>query len=176
MQGLTRLPTPSFPDERGRFVVTWRQEDLRSLEGWQPFVQESLSESNHNVLRGLHMQHPRQQGKLVRVLGGHICDVVVDLRPHSATFGQWEMNHLDATQGDALWIPPGLAHGFVVLSPAASVLYQVTAPWDPQGELVLRWNDPTLAIPWPLDGPPIISVRDAQAPDLAAVLAQLSLH
>lgn len=170
MRGLRRLPSPAFPDDRGRFIVAWRLDVLSALEGFAPFVQESLSESRRGVLRGLHMQHPRQQGKLVRVVAGHIYDVVVDLRPGSETFGQWRAAHLDAARADALWIPPGLAHGFLVLSDRASVLYQVTAPWDPGGELVVRWDDPALGIDWPLDGAPVLSERDAAAPPLAAAI------
>ena len=176
MRGLRRLTSRRYADHRGRFIVAWETAVLAELEGWSPFVQESLSESQHSVLRGLHMQHPRQQGKLVRVVSGAIFDVVVDLRPGSETFCQWQGHHLDARSADALWIPPGLAHGFLVLSPAASVLYQVTAPWDPSGELVLRWDDPELDIGWPLEAPPILSARDASAPPLAQVLEQHPLH
>lgn len=176
MKGLHRLTSRSYEDSRGRFIVAWENAVLAQLDGWSPFVQESLSESQHNVLRGLHMQHPRQQGKLVRVVSGAIFDVVVDLRPGSETFRQWRGHHLDARSAAALWIPPGLAHGFLVLSPEASVLYQVTAPWDPRGELVVRWDDPELGITWPQGAPPILSARDATAPTLAQVLEQYPLH
>lgn len=174
MKGLQLLPSPAFPDDRGRFIVAWRLDELRQLEGWAPFVQESLSESRRGVLRGLHMQHPRQQGKLVRVVHGHIYDVVVDLRPESATFRRWTAAHLSAAEAAALWIPPGLAHGFLVLSERASVLYQVTAPWDPSGEVVVRWDDPDLGIDWPLDAPPVLSARDAAAPSLSDAVRLLS--
>lgn len=176
MRGVQRLTSRSYADPRGRFIVAWEAALLAELEGWSPFVQESLSESHHNVLRGLHMQHPRQQGKLIRVVSGAIFDVVVDLRPGSETFCQWRAHHLDAASADALWVPPGLAHGFLVLSAAATVLYQVTAPWDPGGELVVCWSDPSLGIDWPQDGPPTLSARDASAPPLAQVLKQLPLH
>ena len=122
------------------------------------------------------MQHPNQQGKLIRVVSGAIFDVVVDLRPASETFCQWRAHRLDSASADALWIPPGLAHGFLVLSDTASVLYQVTNPWDPDGELVIQWNDPTLGIAWPHSDAPVLSTRDAAAPPLAQVLDQLPLH
>jgi len=176
MRGLSLLTPPSAEDARGRFTVAWRLEDLHGLEGFAPFAQCSLSESRRGVLRGLHMQHPSQQGKLVRVTAGRIFDVVVDLRPGSPTLGQWRGTWLDAEQPGALWIPPGLAHGFLVTSPRASVLYQVTAPWDPGGELAVRWDDPALGIDWPLSAAPILSERDAAAPGLHAALRALGLH
>ena len=166
MRGLRLLQTPAFSDDRGRFLVAWRLPDLLALEGFSPFVQESLSESRQGVLRGLHFQHRRPQGKLVRVVHGEIYDVAVDLRPGSATLHHWQASTLSADRAEALWIPPGFAHGFYTLSPLAVVLYQVTAPWDPEDEGVIRYDDPALSIPWPVppDQPPRLSDRDARAP------------
>ena len=172
IEGLCRLHSPTFADERGAFLVGWRLADLQQLQGWRPFVQESLSTSRQGVLRGLHLQHPGAQGKLVRVVSGEIFDVAVDLRPGSATTLQWHASTL-RSDGQALWIPPGFAHGFLARSAEAVVLYHVTAPWQPEHELTLRWDDPALAIDWPLQAPPLLSPRDACAPDLSAVLARL---
>ncbi|MFT5685691.1 MAG: dTDP-4-dehydrorhamnose 3,5-epimerase [Myxococcota bacterium] len=163
--GLVWLESPVYTDDRGSFMVGWRQEDLAGLVGWSPFVQESLSTSRRGVLRGLHLQHPHAQGKLVRVIAGAIFDVAVDLRPDSPTFRQHVSGPLQA-DGRALWLPPGFAHGFLVTSPQAVVLYQVTDDWVPAAEHTICWDDPALGIDWPLSGPPILSQRDASAPTL----------
>ncbi|MFT4975928.1 MAG: dTDP-4-dehydrorhamnose 3,5-epimerase [Myxococcota bacterium] len=176
MRGLRRIEPRQHRDNRGRFLVAWRTQDLVLLEGWAPFVQESISESRRGVLRGLHMQHPIQQGKLVRVIHGAIFDVVVDLRPDSTTRGEHRFARINSDSASALWIPPGLAHGFLVESEEAIVLYQVTAPWTPNEELTIRWDDPALGIDWPLTAPPILSKRDAAAPPLSAALSQPGLH
>ena len=170
--GLTWLDSPVYTDARGAFMVGWRQADLSALAGWRPFVQENLSTSRRGVLRGLHLQHPRPQGKLVRVIAGEVFDVAVDLRPDSPTFLHHVSSPLRA-DGPALWLPPGLAHGFLVTSEEAIVLYQVTDDWMPEAEHTVRWDDPTLGIDWPLTQPPVLSLRDATAPALSPVLAAL---
>ena len=170
--GLTWIDSPVYTDARGAFMVGWRQAALSTLSGWRPFVQESLSTSRRGVLRGLHLQHPRPQGKLVRVIAGEVFDVAVDLRPDSPTFLQHVSSPLRA-DGRALWLPPGLAHGFLVTSEEAIVLYQVTDDWTPEAEHTVRWDDPTLGIDWPLTHPPVLSQRDAAAPMLTSVLAAL---
>ena len=173
--GLVRLHSERFSDARGHFTVAWRSEDLAGLEGFSPFVQESLSVSKPGVLRGLHLQRTAPQGKLVRAVAGRIFDVAVDLRAASPTCGQAVATPLSAESGQAVWIPPGFAHGFCALSPA-TVLYQVTAPWTPEGELTIAWDDPDLRIPWPLTAPPLLSPRDRAAPSLAEVLSLLTGH
>lgn len=172
LEGLCHLYSSTFDDDRGSFLVSWRLADVQALLGWRPFVQESISTSRQGVLRGLHLQSPGAQGKLVRVIDGEIYDVAVDLRPHSKTFKQW-VGCVLRGDGQALWIPPGFAHGFLVRSENAVVLYQVTAPWEPENELTVRWDDATLGIDWPLDGPPLLSPRDAVAPSLDAVVSEL---
>ncbi len=129
------------------------------------FVQDNQSSSAQGVLRGLHYQVGQQQGKLVRVLSGHIWDVAVDLRRNSPTFGRWEGFHLKpantAGELELLWIPEGFAHGFLVLSPSAEVLYKTTQFYEPSSERCLLWSDPTLAIAWPLEGrEPVVSAKD----------------
>ena len=124
------------------------------------FVQDNQSRSRKNVLRGLHYQNPRAQGKLLRVLAGEIFDVVVDVRRTSPGFGKWDSVRLSADNRRALWIPAGFAHGFLVISDYADVLYKTTDYYAPQHEHCILWNDPQLAIAWPLDGPPELSAKD----------------
>lgn len=164
--GLSLVASAVHTDPRGTFREVWHGARQRDVPGWGPFVQENESWSRKGVLRGLHAQVRPPQGKLVRVLAGEIYDVAVDLRPGSPTWGRWEAHRLSAACGRALWIPPGLAHGYLVVSDEAVVTYHVTAPWDPEGERALRWDDPEVGIAWPLDGPPLLSARDAAAPGL----------
>ena len=124
------------------------------------FVQDNHSYSDHDVVRGLHYQ-VRPQGKLVRVVVGEILDVVVDLRRSSRTFGRWEGHNLSEATLTMLWIPPGFAHGFRVLSPSAHVLYKASDFYDPESERTIIWNDPGLKIDWQLTSPPIISAKDS---------------
>jgi dTDP-4-dehydrorhamnose 3,5-epimerase len=135
------------------------------------FVQDHHSRSSRGVLRGLHYQlPPHAQGKLVRVVHGAVYDVAVDLRPGSSTYGRWFGAELSSDNYRMMWLPPGLAHGFLVLSDSADFLYKTSAYYAPSAERCLRWNDPTLAIRWPDTGrPPILSPRDAVAPLLADV-------
>jgi dTDP-4-dehydrorhamnose 3,5-epimerase len=150
-------------DERGFFMEAWNPSAFAAHGIHATFVQDNLSYSKRGVLRGLHLQQGCPQAKLLRVLSGEIYDVVVDLRPGSAFFGQWSGIFMDASRRQSLWIPEGFAHGYYVTSADAEVLYKVTAPWYPPGERVLRWDDPSLNIRWPLlnGEKPLLSPRDA---------------
>lgn len=153
-----------FGDERGFFMETYQQERFAAAGITAPFVQDNHSGSRQGILRGLHYQVRRPQGKLVRVIAGEIWDVAVDLRRTSPTFGRWAAERLSAENRRQLWIPPGFAHGFYVLSAWAEVIYKVTDLYAPEWDRTLRWDDPTVGIPWPLiDGqPPVLSTKDAQ--------------
>ena len=131
------------------------------------FVQDNQSKSTRHVLRGLHYQIHQPQGKLVRVVRGEIFDVAVDLRKSSPTFGRWESFTLDAEHRKQVWIPEGFAHGFLVLSDVAEVIYKTTDYYAPEHERTIRWNDPTLGIAWPLTGAPILSHKDADGQAMA---------
>ena len=164
---------PRHHDERGSFMELFRQQDFvahccrnRGDCGDVNFVQDNLSCSRQGTLRGLHYQIERPQGKLVQVISGTIFDVAVDLRRTSPTYGQWVGLHLDADSPMSLWIPPGFAHGFYVLSELATVLYKCTDYYSPEYERTLHWADPELAIVWPLMEhiPLILSDKDRQAP------------
>ena len=151
-----------FGDERGFFFESFNQRAFNQASGLDlHFVQDNHSRSARNVLRGLHYQVLQPQGKLVRVVSGEVFDVVVDIRPDSPTFGQWAGVILSATNKHQLWVPPGLAHGFLVLSESADFLYKTTDYYAPQHERCIAWNDPTLAIDWPLNGnTPVLSAKD----------------
>lgn len=154
-----------FGDERGFFFESFNQRRFEQAIGRQMlFVQDNHSRSAQGVLRGLHYQVAQQQGKLVRCTLGEVFDVAVDLRPDSNTFGQWEGMLLSAENKRQVWIPEGFAHGFVVLSEVAEFLYKTTDYYAPEYERAIRWDDPTLAIDWPLSGDPILSAKDQQAP------------
>lgn len=154
-----------FSDERGFFFESFNQRRFEQAIGRQMlFVQDNHSRSAQGVLRGLHYQVAQQQGKLVRCTLGEVFDVAVDLRPDSNTFGQWEGMLLSAENKRQVWIPEGFAHGFVVLSEVAEFLYKTTDYYAPEYERAIRWDDPTLAIDWPLSGDPILSAKDQQAP------------
>ena len=156
-----------FGDERGFFFESYNQQAFEAAVG-QPvtFVQDNHSRSARGVLRGLHYQlAPRAQGKLVRVAKGSVFDVAVDLRRHSATYGRWVGIELSESNRRQLWIPPGLAHGFLVLSEEADFLYKASEYYAPGLERAVRWDDPTLKIDWPLGGTrPTVSSKDAVAP------------
>ena len=150
-----------FGDDRGFFFESYNHKVL--LEKAQisaHFVQDNHSRSAKNVLRGLHYQIKQPQGKLVRVVVGAVFDVAVDLRTSSTTFGQWVGLHLSAENKQQLWIPPGFAHGFLVLSEYAEFLYKTTDYYAPEYERSILWNDPALAIAWPLQGEPVLSAKD----------------
>ncbi|SHG36954.1 dTDP-4-dehydrorhamnose 3,5-epimerase [Massilia sp. CF038] len=157
-----------FGDERGFFFESFNARRFEQLTGLAlHFVQENHSRSARHVLRGLHYQVRRPQGKLVRVVAGAIFDVVVDMRRSSPFFGRWIGLELSADNRRQLWIPPGFAHGFVVTSDYAECLYSTTDYWSPEDERVIRWNDPALAIEWPISGVPMLSSKDNQGVLLA---------
>ena len=156
-----------FADDRGSFFESFNRRAFAEAVGREvEFVQDNQSTSRRHVLRGLHYQEPQPQGKLVRALAGTIFDVAADIRPGSATFGRWVGVELSAANRRQLWVPEGLAHGFLVLSDSAEVLYKTTDFYAPSCERCLRWDDPALAIAWPLTAPPLLSPRDAAAPTL----------
>lgn len=165
--GVILLQPKVFGDARGFFFESWNRRTLADFGITADFVQDNHSRSLLNVLRGLHYQMKFPQGKLVRVIAGEIYDVAVDLRRSSPTFGRWVGFTLSAANRRTAWIPPGFAHGFCVTSESAEFLYKVTDYWHPESERTLAWNDPDLAIPWPLDGPPILSAKDATGTRLA---------
>jgi dTDP-4-dehydrorhamnose 3,5-epimerase len=163
-------------DERGFFLETYRREVLEKAAGTTiEFVQENHSRSRYGVLRGLHFQlPPHAQGKLVRCSRGSIFDVAVDLRLGSPTRGRWVGETLSEENFRELWIPPGLAHGFLVLTEIAEMQYKLTDYYVPEADRCLRWNDPTVAIKWPSLGiAPLTSAKDGNAPELQHVLAEL---
>ncbi|HDI59005.1 MAG TPA: dTDP-4-dehydrorhamnose 3,5-epimerase [Desulfobacteraceae bacterium] len=150
-----------FGDARGFFFESYNEKRFRELTGLLvAFVQDNHSRSRRGVLRGLHYQVRRPQGKLVRVVAGEVFDVAVDLRRSSATFGRWVGRRLSADNKRQLWVPPGFGHGFCVLSETAEVLYKTTDYYAPEHERCIRWDDPDLNIRWPLDGAPLVSEKD----------------
>lgn len=164
LDGVLLLEPRVFGDARGWFMEAFNRTRFREATGIDDadFVQDNQSLSQQGVLRGLHYQigaHP--QGKLVRVLRGEIFDVAVDIRRSSPTFGQWTGARLSADNRRQLWVPAGFAHGFVVVSEQAEVLYKVTDVYDPAGERSIRWDDPDIGIDWPLDGTPLLAAKDA---------------
>lgn len=152
-----------FGDARGFFFESYNQREFAAgIKRSVNFVQANHSRSSKSVLRGLHYQIKQPQGKLVRVVAGEVFDVAVDLRRNSPTFGQWVGEILSAENKKQLWIPEGFAHGFVVLSDVAEFLYQTTDYWAPEYECCILWNDPTLAIDWPVAFAPVLSAKDLQ--------------
>jgi dTDP-4-dehydrorhamnose 3,5-epimerase len=156
-----------FGDDRGFFFESWNKKSVGELGLEADFVQDNHSRSQRGVLRGLHYQIQHAQGKLVRVTLGEVYDVAVDLRRSSPTFGKWVGFVLSAQNRHMAWIPPGFAHGFCVTSDVAEFLYKTTDYWHPEFERSLLWNDPALAIPWPLVGPPQLAAKDAAGLPLA---------
>ena len=156
------LEPKMFGDSRGFFYESFNQRSFEAaIGGPAGFVQDNHSRSARNVLRGLHYQVEQPQGKLVRVVAGAVFDVAVDIRPASPTFGRWVGVELTADNRRQLWIPPGLAHGFLVLSDTAEFLYKTTDYYAPKHERCILWNDSVLDIRWPLSGSPILSDKDA---------------
>ena len=150
-----------FGDERGFFFESFNQQKFESLTGVKAnFVQDNHSKSAVNVLRGLHYQIQQPQGKLVRVVAGEVFDVAVDLRRQSKTFGKWVGVILSGENKRQLWVPPGFAHGFVVLKDGTEFLYKTTDYYAPQHERCIRWDDPEIGIEWPLAGEPVLSGKD----------------
>jgi dTDP-4-dehydrorhamnose 3,5-epimerase len=157
-----------FGDERGFFFESFNQKKFLELTGLNvDFVQDNHSRSAKNVLRGLHYQIQQPQGKLVRVVQGTVFDVALDIRRSSPTFGQHIGVELSSDNKRMLWVPPGFAHGFVVLSDTAEFLYKTTDYWAPEFERSIAWNDPALGIEWPVEGEPALSAKDQQGKLLA---------
>jgi dTDP-4-dehydrorhamnose 3,5-epimerase len=149
-----------FGDERGFFLESYNEREMRKIGIDAHFVQDNHSRSTRNVLRGLHYQMIQPQGKLVRVVSGNVFDVAVDLRRDSPAFGKWAGVELSAENKRIFWLPPGMAHGFVVLSDSADFLYKATDYYAPKSERSLLWNDPEIGIEWPFTGEPILSAKD----------------
>ena len=164
LPGLLLLKPRVHGDARGFFLETWRERDYRHLTG--RLVQDNQSRSGYGVLRGLHYQLANPQGKLVRVARGRVHDVAVDIRRGSPTFGRWAGVTLDDEQHHQLWVPPGFAHGFCVLSESADFCYRCSDYYAPGDEYGIAWDDPGLAIDWGV-GEPIVSGRDRTWPALA---------
>lgn len=167
----TRLPSVIMlqpvvlEDERGHFFEAFNQAEFAELTGvTTPFVQDNESQSRLGVLRGIHLQNPNPQGKLVRVIEGAVFDVAVDLRQSSATYLGWVGIELTAANRTQLWIPEGFGHAYLTLSQTARVLYKTTAPYDRASDHAVAWNDPAIGVTWPLDATPTLSPRDAAAP------------
>jgi len=153
-----------FGDARGFFFESFNHRAFQEVTGLNvSFVQDNHSRSAQAVLRGLHYQVQQPQGKLVRVVRGAVFDVAVDIRRGSPTFGQWAGTELSEDNHHQLWIPPGLAHGFLVLSESADFLYKTTDYYAPQHERAIAWNDPDIGIEWPLSASPVLSSKDQQA-------------
>lgn len=170
LPGLARLTLDRLVDVRGSFTVTWNASDLAGAGIFTRFVQDNESVSTRGVLRGLHLQRPTGQSKLVRCVVGQVCDVVVDLRPGSDTFGRWAGAMLSDARPEALWIPAGFAHGFLTLSERSILHYKVDAPYVPAEERVLAWDDPEVDVAWPIPAGmvPILSDRDRAGEGLGA--------
>lgn len=158
--GVLILEPDVFGDERGFFLESYNERELRKAGIDAHFVQDNHSRSRGNVLRGLHYQLTQPQGKLVRVVRGRVFDVGVDIRRNSPTFGKWVGVELTEENKRIFWLPPGMAHGFLVLSESADFLYKATDYYAPQSERSIKWNDPDLSIAWPLMGEPILSAKD----------------
>jgi dTDP-4-dehydrorhamnose 3,5-epimerase len=160
LEGVFVLEPKVFGDARGFFLESYNERTLAEAGIKDHFVQDNQSFSTRNVVRGLHYQIRQTQGKLVRVILGEILDVVVDLRKSSQTFGRWSSVPLSGENKHMLWIPPGFAHGFRVVSENAHVLYKATDYYSPEAERILAWNDPELKIDWQLASDPIVSSKD----------------
>ena len=160
-----------FGDQRGFFLESFNERTFRELTGLEvSFVQDNHSKSARNVLRGLHYQvAPRAQGKLVRVIEGSVFDVAVNIRKGSPTYGHWVGDVLSAENKRQLWIPAGLAHGFLTLSDTAEFLYKATDYWSPEHERCIAWNDPDHGVEWPTQGPPIVSSKDTTGAAFASL-------
>ena len=165
LKGLLIIEPDSFSDQRGFFMETWQKERYKSFGIQEEFVQDNLSYSEHGVLRGLHFQNPRSQGKLVYVIRGEVYDVAVDIRKGSPTFGQWEGLYLSDENRRQLYVPPGFAHGFCVTGESAIFAYKCTDYYNREAEKGLLWNDPDLGIDWPLENP-VLSDKDLILPRL----------
>ena len=176
LAGVTLLSPPRLPDERGVFRPIYAQR-LHADAGYQhPWAEMNISHTEPNCVRGLHLQQPHSQAKLISVVEGTIFDVVVDLRPGSSSFGTWESFTLSADDNghpSQIYIPQGFAHGLATPEGPATIAYLVSEPWHPENEHVLLWNDPTLSIPWPVTDPQL-SARDQSGTPLDALKTLLS--
>ena len=164
IDGVLLVKPKIFGDTRGYFVETWQKQRYEECGIDLPFVQDNHSKSSKGMLRGLHFQKNHPQGKLVMVSYGEVFDVAVDIRENSPTFGKWYGAILNQENQNQLWIPPGMAHGFVVLSDVAHFHYKCTDYYHPNDEGSIRWNDPDLGIEWPIDFEPLLSDKDSKAP------------
>jgi dTDP-4-dehydrorhamnose 3,5-epimerase len=168
LDGVVAIEPRVFGDARGYFLETWHRERYAEVGVSREFVQDNLSRSQKGILRGLHLQNPFAQAKLVQVFEGEVFDVAVDVRIGSPTFGKWVGEHLSGENKRQLYIPDGFAHGFCVLSEHALLGYKCTELYHPETEISIAWNDPTLAIAWPVDAP-TLSAKDAAGLNLADV-------
>ena len=159
LEGVVAIEPRVFGDARGYFLETWHRERYAEAGVARDFVQDNLSRSQRGILRGLHLQHPYAQGKLVQVFEGDVFDVAVDVRVGSPTFGKWVGQHLSGENKRQLYIPPGFAHGFCVMSEQALLGYKCTELYHPETELSIAWNDEALAIDWPVKDP-TLSAKD----------------
>lgn len=168
LEGVLLIEPRVFKDSRGHFLEVY-QEDRYAEAGIRgPFVQDNLVQSERHVLRGLHLQNPHGQGKLVQALEGEIFDVAVDVRPGSPTFGRWTAVNLSDANYRQIFVPPEFAHGYVVLSDGALVSYKTTEVYAPDAEVAVAWNDPEIGIDWPVANP-VLNERDGTAPPLSEI-------
>lgn len=172
LKGCVLITPQVFEDERGFFMETFHEEKFKSNDLPSHFVQDNHSKSSKGILRGLHFQHPNWQGKLVRVISGEVFDVAVDLRVDSETYGQWYGTYLSETNRQQLYVPEGFAHGFCVTSEWAQVCYKCTRVYAPQEDNTLAWDDPDIAIEWPVVNP-VLSAKDQKGYSLKHVTEQL---
>ncbi len=169
LEGCLIIEPDVFGDDRGFFLETYQSERYKKNAGIDfDFVQDNHSRSSFGILRGLHFQKNKPQGKLVRVVNGEVFDVVVDIRKQSNTFGKWTGVTINDSNKKQLWVPPGFAHGFQVLSEYADFEYKCTNYYDPDDEGIIHWNDPALNISWPIKDP-VVSKKDSQAPFLSDI-------
>jgi dTDP-4-dehydrorhamnose 3,5-epimerase len=171
LPGVVVLHPNVFADQRGFFMETYNQVFFGAQGLPDHFVQDNHSRSSRGVIRGLHYQYPQWQGKLVRVINGEIFDVAVDIRRDSPDFGKWVGVYLSETNHQQLYVPPGYAHGFCVVSDIADVVYKCTTVYKPQDDAAIRWDDSEIGIKWPIDNP-LVSDKDMQAPLLSEVYIQ----
>lgn len=161
--GVLIIEPDLYGDDRGWFMETWQERRYVDAGISGPFVQDNMARSRHGILRGLHLQHPYAQGKLVQVVLGEVFDVAVDVRRGSPHFGKWVGVLLSGDNHRQLWVPPGFAHGYVVTSNEAVFGYKCTEYYHPETDLSIRWDDPDIGIDWPIVGPPGLSEKDASA-------------
>lgn len=167
--GVLLVEPKVFGDARGFFVETFHEARYREHGIAGPFVQDNMSRSARGIVRGLHLQQPHGQGKLVWVVEGSVLDVAVDVRVGSPTFGKWAAYEISAENHRQVWVPPGFAHGFAVTSESALFVYKCTDVYHPEAEVGVLWNDPDLAIPWPIEREAIVSDKDRRHPRLRDV-------